>query len=169
MGPWGAIVMGFFGGVFFAAAAIKAEGWHSLLLLIPVFVFVAVAAVAARLIGRAAPGAYDTGAKAGKIIARASIAEGAGITLVALTLANIGRNDLVLPGIAVIVGLHFLPMAYAIPFRAFYIIAALLLAAAAVGFVLRQPEGSIVTGLAGALILWAASVLALRRPPAFRA
>ncbi len=169
MGPWGAVVMGFFGGVFFAVAAVKADGWRSPLLLIPVIVFVAIAAVAARMISRAAPGAYDTGAKAGKIISRASIAEGVGITILAFALANLGRNDLILPGIAVIVGLHFLPMAYAIPFRAFYIIAALILAAAIIGFVLHQPEGYIVTGLAGALVLWAASVLALRRPPAFRA
>ncbi len=161
MGPWGTVIMGFFGGVFFAAADVIALGWN-FTLIVPVLVFGAMATIAARKIGQAPAGRFDAGRKAGRIIAAATSAEGVGIPMVALVLLNTGHGDEVLPGIAVVVGLHFLPMAYGIPFRPFYVLGSFLLLGAVAGFLLRQPEGSIVAGMAAAGVLWAASWLALR-------
>jgi hypothetical protein len=81
-----------------------------------------------------------------------------------MALGVTGHPDLVLPGIAAVVGLHFLPMGYFIPFRPFAVIAWLLLLAAAAGMVLRQPDGAVFAGIAAALALWAASALALASP-----
>jgi hypothetical protein len=64
---------------------------------------------------------------------------------------------------AIVVGLHFLPMAYAVPFRPFYLLGAALLAAGALGFVVTAPTGGEIAGFAGATALWIASALAIRR------
>jgi len=166
MGPWGALIMGFFGGIFFEAASVIGLGWNSPFLLAPFLVIAAIAAMARRGMSRAGRQRSDPSRRAGRIIALASILEVAGIPLVALTLANTGHVNLLLPGVAVVVGLHFLPMAYAIPFRPFYVLALFLLMAAVVGMLLPQPEGSVIAGFAAACALWAASGLALTRKPA---
>jgi hypothetical protein len=161
MGPSGAIIMSFFGAVFYLMALVGRTGWESPALIVPVVVFGLVAWRAGVLMrAGASPAASE---RAGRVIMWSSIAEGVGIFLVANVLVNLGRPDLVLPGIAVIVGLHFLPMARAIPFPPFYGLAVALLAAAGVGFVLRQPLGGEVAGLAAAIALWIASAAALRR------
>ena len=164
MGPWGALVMSFFGGVFFSVALAQAGFAKLPFLLVPILVVAVIAAIAVRMIARAPPARYTPSADARKIMSRATIAEAIGIPVVALTLANIGHNDLVLPGIAIVVGLHFVPMAYAIPFRRLYGNAALLVAGGVAGLILQQPAGSIISGAVGALTLWAASVFALARP-----
>ncbi len=64
---------------------------------------------------------------------------------------------------ALVVGLHFLPMAWAIPFRPFAVLGGALLLAAAFGFGLAQPLGGAVAGFAAALALTAAALLALHR------
>ena len=92
-----------------------------------------------------------------------SIAEGIGLFIAANVVMNLGHRDLLLPAMALVVGLHFLPMAYAIPFRPFWLLGLSLLAAAALGFGLDQPAGGVVAGSAAALALTGAAVLALRR------
>lgn len=166
MGPWGAIIMSFFGGVFFAAASVMAVGWKIPLLLTPVLVFAIFATLASCRIKHAPPGSFEPDARSGKIISWASIAEGVGIPVIAMALANTGHNDILLPGIALVVGLHFVPMAYAIPFRPFYLLAAMLILAALAGALLKQPAGSIMAGISASFALWAASTLALTRKPA---
>jgi len=166
MGPWGALIMGFFGSVFFTAAIIMQGGWKNPFLLIPVLAFGTITAVSYRLIAHAPPGQFEPSARASKIISRSSIAEGVGIPVVILILSNTGHADLVLPGIALVVGLHFLPMAYAIPFRPYYAPAFLLLLAAAAGMWLPQPGGSILSGIMAGSSLWLAAFTALTRKPA---
>jgi hypothetical protein len=166
MGPWGAVIMSFFGGVFFAAASVMASGWKTPLLLIPLLVFAVITTLAARRIKHAPPGSFEPDARSGRIISWASIAEGIGIPAMAMVLANTHHNDILLPGIALVVGLHFVPMAYAIPFRPFYLLAALLILAAVAGSLLKQPPGSIMAGISASLALWVASAFALSRKPA---
>lgn len=165
MGPWGALIMGFFGGVFFVATSVMTGDWNNPYLLLPVVVFEVIAVIALRMIRRAPSGFFTTKPRAGRIIAAASAAQGAGIPVVALALTNTGHSDLVVPGIALVVGLHFLPMAYAIPFRPFYILAVLLLLGAATGMLVHQPAGSVIAGIGASGVLWVASALALARKP----
>ena len=125
MGPWGALIMSFFGAGFFTWANVLAIGWRSPVLAVGPVMFIALAALAGSKIRRSADGAYAPSRKAGQIISWASAAEGVGIPIVALTLANTGHADATLPGVALVVGLHFIPMACAIPFKPFFACAAL--------------------------------------------
>ncbi len=161
MGPWGAIIMSFFGSVFFVMAAMP----HAELgiYFTSVGVFLAFAAQAWRAIRTQPASATSPGPRAERIIRWASVGEGIGIPVVAMALGNTGHADAILCGIALVVGLHLVPMAYAIPFRPFYLLAAALIGAAAVGFVLRPPLGSSVAGISAAAALWLASWAALRR------
>ena len=169
MGPWGALIMSFFGASFFAWASVLAAGWRTPLLIVPLIVWPSIAYSAWRMIKKAVPRAYSPSSHAARVMSWASAGEGVGIPIVALALANTGHQNVVLPGIAVVVGLHFLPMAWAIPFKPLYGPAASLLLASAIGFGLSQPVGSILVGVVSAITLWVASIFALwrvRRTPA---
>ena len=161
MGSTGAIIMGFFGAVFCFFALGPTMGWTNPLLLLPIaiFAYIVIRAVTLSRNGTARLGS----ARAGKVIVWSSIGEGVGIFILANVLVNLGRPGLILPGIAAVVGLHFLPMAYAIPFRSFYAVAAALLAFAILGMLLPQPVGAELAGCAAAAALWIASFAALHR------
>jgi hypothetical protein len=163
MGPAGAGIMGFFGAVFFIAALGPVIGWMNPLFLLPIGGFGYIAIRSNALVRRGSPAQREGTARAGKVIVWSSIGEGIGILIVVNVLANVGRADLILPGIAAVVGLHFLPMAYGIPFRAFYAVGSALLIAATLGMLLPQPTGAAVAGIAAAASLWIASAAALRR------
>lgn len=62
-----------------------------------------------------------------------------------------------------VVGLHFLPIAFVAGFRPFYVLGAALIVAATVGFVVGAPIGGEVAGLMAAEALWLASGIAIRR------
>ncbi len=62
-----------------------------------------------------------------------SIAEGVAIFVMINVFDNIGLADRVTPGMAAIVALRFMPMAYAIPFRPFYWIGAAIMVFAVAG------------------------------------
>lgn len=165
MGPVGAIVMGFFGGMFGVMGLMPIASVTSLwLLALPVLIAAGVIGAAVRRL-RSHPGGYPRPDRIGRIIGWASAGEGIGIFLAVNVVINLGRPDLVLPVIALVVGLHFLPMAYAIPHRAFYVDGAALLLVSAIGFAVPQPAGTVVTGVAAALVLWTACCVALVQPP----
>ncbi len=160
-GSTGALIMGFFGGIFYIAGLGPVIGWTNPLMLIPIALvgFIAMRVVA---LSRKGTARFAT-TRAAKIITWSTVGEGIGIFIAVNVLVNLGRHDLILPGIAAVVGLHFLPMAYAIPFRAFYAVSGGLLIAATIGILVRQPTGSEVAGVAAAAVLWVASALALSR------
>lgn len=162
MGATGAIIMSFFGAVFAAMTLATQYGWRGVPLLLPFAVFAATALAAIHAM-RGTKGARTASEKAERVILWSSIGEGIGIFIAANVVANLGHREWLLPAIALVVGLHFLPMAFAIPFRPFYVLSAALLVAAALGFVLRQPDGARIAGLTSATVLWIASVAAVRR------
>ncbi len=161
MGSTGAVIMGFFAGMFCILALGPAIGWTNPLFLIPIAIL---GLIILRVIALSRKGSAKFATpRAESVIMWSSIGEGIAIPIVVTALVLLGHHDLILPGIAVVVGLHFLPMAYAIPFRAFYAVAAGLLIAATTGFLLPQPTGSEVAGVAAAVALWIASFTALSR------
>lgn len=162
MGASGAIIMSFFGAVFAAMTLATQYGWRGAALLVP-FILFAVIASAAVVALRRSGGAKTASERAERVIMWSSMGEGAGIFIAANLVVNLGHRELLLPAIAVVVGLHFLPMAYAIPFRPFYALGTALLAAATLGFALHGPNGARIAGFAAAAILWIAAVLAVRR------
>ena len=64
---------------------------------------------------------------------------------------------------ALVVGLHFLPIAFAARFGPFYALATALIIAAIAGFIIGTPMGGAVAGFMAAGALWLASGMAVRR------
>ncbi len=88
-----------------------------------------------------------------------SIGEGIGLFLVNQLLINLGHSDLIVSAMALVVGLHFIPIAYWAP----YILAAAIILGGIVGLLIDQPAGGTVSGFTAAAALAGASIAAVRR------
>ena len=162
MGARGAVIMGFFGAVF--AALTMHLQWQvtGAMLAFPFVVFLAIGVAAIHTMRLKGNGIVLSEATR-KALMWSSTGEGIGIFLASNIVANLHRPDLLLPAIALVVGLHFLPIAHAASFRPFYVLGAFLLLFALIGFLVAAPVGGEVAGMAAALSLWLASTAAIRR------
>ena len=162
MGAWGALIMGFFAAVF--AALTLHWQWHvsGLALAIP-FAIAAPVALAANYVIRLPGEGIKPSERTARAIMWSSIGEGVGLFLAANIVINLHRPELLLPAMALIVGLHFLPIAYAASFPPFYMLGAALIVAAVAGSVVHAPMGGAIAGLAAASGLWLAAAAAVRR------
>lgn len=105
----------------------------------------------------------DEQSRRGRLVGIASAVEGVAIFLVANILANIGRSDLTAAAVAIIVGLHFLPLAWRLPASLYYATGASPILLGVGGcFPNRTHLVPSVVCLAAAAVLWATSALALR-------
>src|SRR4051812_16686999 len=145
MGAWGAIIMSFFGSLFAALTLGFQLGWSGLWLGLPYIIFIAIA-LAAIIVIRLPGQGITPSQRAEKVIMWSSIGEGVGLFLAANIVINLGHRQLLLPAMATVVGLHFLPMAFAVPFKPFYALGLALLAAAGLGFAIAPPTGGAVSG-----------------------
>jgi len=163
MGPWGAIIMSVFAAILGAVGiASKTDGFGWAILL-PLAISAVLTWWAIVRLGSERADETTADKRVGRIVMWASVGEGVGIFVLANVFANVGLAARLVPGIAAIVGLHFVPMAYAIPFPRFYALAAALLVVAAAGFTVGVGEAALVGGVGAAVGLWAASALALGR------
>jgi hypothetical protein len=162
MGARGAVIMGFFGAVF-AALTMRLQ-WQlgAAMSALPFIVFLAIGAAAIHTLGLQGNGIVLS-ERTKKALTWSSIGEGIGIFLASNVVTNLHRPDLLLPAIALVVGLHFLPIAYAASFRPFYALGAFLLASAVIGVLVAAPAGGELAGIAAALGLWFASTAAIMR------
>ena len=162
MGAWGAIIMAFFGALF--AALTLHWQWHvsAIALAAPYLVFAVIAGAALWVLRMPGEGLTPS-ASARRVIMWGSTAEGVGLFVAANIVINLHRPHLLLPAMALVVGLHFLPIAAAMAFRPFYILGAALIVAALTGFVAPPAIGAAIAGGMGALSLWLAAALAVRR------
>jgi len=162
MGAWGALIMSFFGGVFVSLTMHWQWNVSGVRLILPFAVSALIAVFAALTIRR--PGVGVMPSKQGeKAIMWSSIGEGIGLFLVTNVVNNLHYPQLLLPAMAMVVGLHFLPIAYAEKFRPFYSLGFALTLSAIVGFVIDAPLGGKMAGLMAAVCLWIASLIAIRR------
>jgi hypothetical protein len=154
--------MSFFGAVF--ASLTLYWQWHlsGAALASPFVVFALIGLAAGYVIRRPGEGIKPT-PKEERAILWSSIGEGVGLFLAANVVMNLHRPDLLLPSMALVVGLHFLPIAFAAAFRPFYVLGGALIIAAAAGFVVRAPTGGEVAGFMAAGALWLAASMAVRR------
>ena len=162
MGASGAVVMSFFGASFASLTLLLQLQWTGLRLGLP-FIGFAVIASAAMIVARLPGDGFKRPEKSGKVILWSSIGEGLGISLVNQTLMNLGHFDLIIPSTALIVGLHFIPIAYWAPFHQLYILAATIMVGGIVGLLVDQPAGGTVAGFTAATALLGASIAAVRR------
>jgi DNA-binding HxlR family transcriptional regulator len=156
MGAWGAVIMSFFGAVF-ASLTMHWQGHLSgAVLIAPFVVLLAMALVAVHVIHLPGQGIMPSPREERAIMA-SSIGEGVGLFLVSRLVINLHRPDMLLPSMALVVGLHFLPIAAAGGFRPFYTLGTALITAAIAGFVMKAPMGGDISGTAAACVLWIAA------------
>lgn len=168
MGAWGAIIMSFFG-AFFAALTLGFQlHWTGIALGLPFLGFVAIAGAAALALRLPGQGIVLSD-KAERVIMWSSIAEGIGLFLAAQITISLGHREMLLPAMALVVGLHFLPMGWGLPFRPYAVLGSALVMAAAAGFAIGGVAGGGVAGFAGCIALWVAAILAAGRERRARA
>src|SRR4051812_42026322 len=115
-------------GVIWWVVGLRASGQPALLTYgVPLAAAVAITAACLRG-GAAEPVAEGESKRRDRLVGIASAAEGVVIFVVANILVNVGWKDQVAPAIALIVGLHFLPLARWLPARSYYVTAAALVA-----------------------------------------
>lgn len=91
----------------------------------------------------------------GRIVGIASAVEGVAIIAAVAVLGKLGRRDLIAPAAAIIVGLHFLPLARWLPAPIYYLTGALLVAVGMAGAVVQDLPARILTVCIGAAaVLW---------------
>jgi hypothetical protein len=95
----------------------------------------------------------------GRIVGIWSAVEGVAMFLAANVLINSGHSDAVMPAFAIIVGLHFVPLARGFPLPLYYATGAAMVLAGTGALLLPGAERGPVAGLASALILWVTSIL----------
>lgn len=162
VGAWGAMIMSFFGAIFASLTLY----WHAHLsgvtLALPFLAF-ALIGLAAIYVIRSPGEAIQPSPREERAIMWSSIGEGVGLFLASNIVINLHRPDLLLPSMALVVGLHFIPIAFAAGFRPFYALGAALIAAATAGFIVPAPTGGELAGFMAAGALWLASGIAVRR------
>jgi hypothetical protein len=161
MGPWGALIFAIFATAFFMAGLAPTVGPASPVLLLG---FVLAAPVVIRAVQRIVRPDPPGGIRTGRVIMWSTMAEAAAILLVVNIFRNTGLDDVVLPGIAAVVSLHFIPIGLAANLRRFQALTIAMMACAVAGFAIRGAGGTMVTGLGAALTLWIGGIFALQRP-----
>lgn len=152
------MIFAFFGAVFGAITLHTQFGVPTPLSVLTFIIFAAIALPAWSLSKKVTAQEANS-----RVISWSSAFEGIGIFIAVNVVENLHKPQLLLPVIAVIVALHFVPMAYAIPFRFFYGLAAVLGLLGILGFLLAEPLGPRLAGIGCALTLWTSAILALRR------
>ncbi len=102
-------------------------------------------------------------ARIGRVVSIWSAVEGVAMFLAANILINLHLSGLLMPVFAVIVGLHFLPLARGFPAPLYYATGAALILAGLAAMMLPEPIRPLATGLAAAIILWISAILDVNR------
>jgi hypothetical protein len=110
------------------------------------------------------PVAREERKRRGRIVGIASAVEGAAIFAAVTVLVNLGRRDLIAPAVAMIVGLHFLPLARWLPAPIYYLAAVLLVAVGMAGVLVQDLPARILTvGIGAAAVLWSSCAVVFLR------
>jgi hypothetical protein len=93
--------------------------------------------------------------RTGKLIAYASAIEGIAIFIANNVLLDLHLSSYILCGMAVIVGLHFLPLARGLRLPVYYLTASMLIVLGAMGCLIHDPlQRNLLVGLGSAATLW---------------
>lgn len=103
------------------------------------------------------------GSRVGKVVGLWSSIEVVALLVTANILQNLHRGDLMFPAAAIIVGLHFFPLALGIPTRLYHATGAGLVLAGLIGLLVPAAERPLVVGLSAAFILWATALVIVVR------
>lgn len=136
-------------------------GLPGMALLVPVAISGALILWARRV--PAPPRSAADGARIGRLVGIWSALEGGAIFVAVTICQNIGAPDAVVPALAIIVGLHFLPLARGIPVRLYYVTGLALVSVGAAALLLPGPDRLAPVGFAAAAILWASCAALIGR------
>mgnify|MGYP000650906518 CR=1 FL=1 len=162
MSVWGAIIMSFFGSVFASLTMHWQWGFTGIVLVIPFSVFAVIFLLSVCVL-RMSGQRNTLSERTRRAIIWSSMAEGVGLFIASTIIANLHRPEWQLPVMALIVGLHFLPIAFAASYRPFYLLAGALIMAAIIGVVTAAPTGGEIAGIMAATSLWIAALLGVAR------
>lgn len=154
--------MGFFGAMFAMMSLMLELHLSGVVLGFPFLAFAAIAVFA--MLTLRLPGQGVVRSKhAKRVILWSTLGEGLGLFVAANLIVNFGNQHMLIPAVAMVVGLHFIPMAWGIPFRPFYAIGFALIVSALGGLVITQPAGAALSGFAAAAVLIVSSLMAIQR------
>ena len=166
MSPTGALNMSVFAAIWWFVGVRASGAPLAIVTIVPILVAVALIAAVLR---RKAPRETSSDGeqqRRDRIIGIASAVEGVAILIAVNVLANTGHRDLTAPVIAIIVGLHFVPIARGFPAPRYYLTAAFLVAlglgAMAISGVSQR---LLVTSAGAATVLWVTAMSVLLRTP----
>jgi hypothetical protein len=145
--------------VVWASAAIWLSGASHGLILLALSVSLSLLAFGWESSGRVG----TRGPQVGRVVGIWSTIEGLALFITANVLGNLQRADLMLPAGAIIVGLHFFPLARGMPARVYYATGSGLVLVGTVGLLLPQGSRPMIVGLGAALILWATALTIVLR------
>jgi len=156
----GIIVLSLFAALWGGAAIVGAQlaPW---LIIAPVLVSGALIAWSRRALAHVGPRADAD--RVGRLVGIWSAVEGVTMFLAANVLINLGMRDALGPAFAIIVGLHFLPLARGIPVPLYYATGGAMAAAGTAALLLPGPERLTAAGAASALILWISAATIILR------
>lgn len=103
---------------------------------------------------RAPPLELAGGSSPGRVVGLWSGVEVAGLLVAANALQHFGRNDLIFPVAAVIVGLHFLPIARGVRLPLYYATGAGFILAGLIALLSPVSLRPLIVGLSAGLVLW---------------
>ena len=143
---WGAVGLAAFGAPIWAWAA-------------PALLSLAVGAYSASLSGRQPARGPDDGRRIGRLVGIWSSVEGVAILIAVNVVRMAGLTRFTAPVVGVIVGLHFIPLARGIPYKAYYFTGAALIAVSLASVPLPGVYSQAVTGVGCMLVLWFSSIV----------
>ena len=147
------VFMAGFAAVWWVGGVLVGQAPIGLVAVGPVISAILIVVARARLKAEAKPSPAE-GKRIGKIIGWASGLEGLALFLAANVLIKAGLSAYVATAFAVIVGLHFLPLAKLLPVPIYYATALLLVLAGAAGLAVDVAHRPLVISLAAAVVLW---------------
>ena len=160
MSSTGAIIMTVFGAIWWMIGAHASRRGSAPLYVLGLLIAAALTFAAMRSANPATTPEEES--RRGRLVGIASAIEGVLILIAVNVLRNIGKAGFVAPAVAVIVGLHFVPLARWLPASLYYGTALLLIVVGGVGYTVPDDHGRLLlVSFASAAVLWltAATVL----------
>lgn len=127
----------------------------------PPLISVAIILSGTRIIGRL-PRRYPAeGKRIGRLIGICSGIEGIAITIANIVLSDLHAAPIILPVITIIVGLHFFPLAWSIPVKAYYTTGAVITLIGAAAVIMPSPTMRLVVAFGTASAPWVTALWVL--------
>jgi hypothetical protein len=156
------IILGFFAAIWWVGGVQFGHAPIGLAVVGPVISILLIVVARGRLKGQPARPPADK-KRIGRVVALASSGEGVAMAVAGNVLLNLHALEYLFPVMAVIVGLHFLPLAKWIPAPMYYVASLLLVLIGLGGLALHGDHRPLAVGLMSAMVLWGAGLAVLTK------